>query len=91
MTDITLYTTTLCPYCHRAKRLLNDLDADFNEINIENQRDKVGEMLERSNGARTVPQIFIGDLHVGGSDDLVALHRAGELVKLLDKSDDDAA
>jgi len=84
MPAVTMYTSSLCPFCYRAKALLNKLGASFEEINIEKQPEKMAEMLERSNGARSVPQIFIGDKHVGGSDDLAAMHRAGDLDGMFD-------
>ncbi len=82
MPAITIYTTTYCPYCVRAKDLLNKKGATFSEINAED--DAVREaMVIRAGGRRTVPQIFIGDFHVGGCDDLYALDKAGKLDPLL--------
>jgi len=80
---VTVYSKIICPYCVRAKQLLKHKGIKFDEIRVDTNRDKFKEMLARSNGARTVPQIFIGDTHVGGSDDLYALHRANELDALL--------
>jgi len=80
---VTLYTKLLCPYCVRAKQLLKHKGISFDEIRVDMDRGKFKEMLERSNGGRTVPQIFIGDTHVGGSDDMYALHRANKLDALL--------
>ena len=80
-----MYTTTICPYCHRAKRLLDSKGVRSEEIHIEGHSRRMQEMMERSK-RRTVPQIFIGDIHVGGCDDLVALERRGELDQLLEGS-----
>ncbi|CRK75120.1 MULTISPECIES: glutaredoxin 3 [Nereida] len=83
MKTVELYTSPLCGFCHSAKRLLSQKGVSFSEINILAQPDRKGEMIKRANGGRTVPQIFIGDIHVGGCDDLFALDRAGKLDKLL--------
>jgi len=80
--SIVMYTTNWCPYCERARRLLNAKGAAFSEIDVETSADRRAEMQSRS-GRRTVPQIFIGDHHVGGSDDLAALEAAGKLDALL--------
>jgi glutaredoxin 3 len=80
--DIVMYTTSWCPYCERARRLLKSKGATFQEIDVESAPEKRAEMQARS-GRRTVPQIFIGDHHVGGSDDLHALEEAGKLDGLL--------
>jgi glutaredoxin 3 len=79
---VTLYTTSWCPYCERARRLLRSKQAAFEEIDVESAPAKRAEMQTRS-GRRSVPQIFIGDTHVGGSDDLHALEEAGKLDALL--------
>jgi glutaredoxin 3 len=79
---IVMYTTNWCPYCERARRLLHARGAVFEEIDVESAPEKRAEMLARS-GRRTVPQIFIGERHVGGSDDLAALIDAGQLDTLL--------
>ena len=79
---VVMYTTNWCPYCERARRLLNAKGAAFSEIDVESSADRRAEMQSRS-GRRTVPQIFIGDHHVGGSDDLAALETAGKLDALL--------
>lgn len=83
MPPITLYTKPLCPYCARAMNLLKSKGAPFTEIEAAWDPAKKAEMLSRSNGKTTYPQIFIGDRHVGGCDDLLALDGAGELDKLL--------
>ncbi len=80
--DITIYSKPTCPYCDRAKQLLSQKGQTWNEIDIEADAARRDEMIERSQ-RRTVPQIFIGDRHVGGFDDLAALDRAGELDALL--------
>lgn len=80
---ITMYTKLVCPYCVRAKQLFQHKGVEVEEVRVDTDPDKLGEMLERSNGARTVPQIFIGDTYVGGSDDLYALHREQKLDELL--------
>ena len=80
---IDIYTKFGCGYCARAKQLLNDKGAEFNEYDVTLGGEKKQEMLERAPQARTVPQIFIGDTYVGGSDDLAALEREGKLDALL--------
>ena len=79
---VVMYTTSWCPYCSRARRLLEAKNVAFEEIDIDSAPEKRAEMQNRS-GRRTVPQIFIGDHHVGGSDDLLALEEAGQLDGLL--------
>jgi glutaredoxin 3 len=83
MPRIEIYTKFLCPYCHRAKRLLDGKGAAYEEYDITLGGEKRAEMLQRANGRTTVPQIFIDDRHIGGSDDLAALDRAGKLDLLL--------
>lgn len=83
MKPIEIYTSPLCGFCHAAKRLLTSKGAEFTEIDVLANPDRKPEMIQRANGGRTVPQIFIGDIHVGGSDDLHALERAGKLDALL--------
>lgn len=80
---IDMYTKFACPFCVRAKHLLQKKGVTFNEHDITMGGPKREEMLARAPLARTVPQIFIGDVHVGGSDDLVALEEAGKLDALL--------
>lgn len=82
MPPITVYSTTYCPYCVRAKQLLERKGAAFNEINVEDDAERE-KMIARAGGRRTVPQIFIGDTHVGGFDDLNALDKAGKLDPML--------
>jgi glutaredoxin 3 len=81
--DVTMYSTGWCPYCDRARGLLQRKGIRFSEIKVDEEPMQRDTMLKRSNGRRTVPQIFIGDRHVGGYDDLYALEKAGQLVKLL--------
>jgi len=81
--QIDIYTKFACPFCVRAKRLLSEKGAAFNEYDITMRGPKRAEMLARAPNAMTVPQIFIGEVHVGGSDDLAALERAGKLDVLL--------
>lgn len=83
MAEVTIYTTMLCPYCHRAKDLLGRKGVRFNEINVGMDADKRNEMIRRAGGRTSVPQIFIDGTHVGGCDDLHALDRAGKLDPML--------
>lgn len=83
MPNVEIYTTPFCGYCQRAKRLLTQKEISFTEIDLSTQPERRDEMIERANGGRTVPQIFIGDTHIGGSDELAALDRAGKLDPLL--------
>ena len=80
--QVTMYATDWCPFCVRAEKLLVSKGANVKKINVEDQPDRRAEMVEMT-GRRTVPQIFIGDRHVGGHDDLVALERVGDLDALL--------
>jgi glutaredoxin 3 len=83
MAKVEIYTKAWCPYCTRAKRLLDEKGAAFEEIDITMGGPQRAEMIQRAQGRSTVPQIFIDDRHVGGSDDLAALERAGKLDPLL--------
>lgn len=83
MPKIEIYTKFLCPFCTRAKALLGKKGAAFEEHEISTSAALRAEMLSRAGGKSTVPQIFIGGRHIGGSDDLAALDRAGELDALL--------
>ena len=85
MVPVEIYTTRYCPYCHAAKALLKKKGVNFSEIDVGHDWERREEMIERANGRMTVPQIFIGTVHVGGSDDLHALERAGKLDPLLAK------
>jgi len=82
MSQVTVYTTQHCPYCLSAKSLLARKGVTAIEIDVETSPQRLAEMLQRSQ-RRTVPQIFIGDRHVGGFDDLASLGRKGELDALL--------
>jgi glutaredoxin 3 len=80
---VTVYTSDWCPYCRRAKDLLTQKNLVFTEVNVEESPQLRAEMIARSS-RRTVPQIFIGDRHVGGCDDLFELDRSGELDRLIE-------
>ena len=83
MPKIEIYSTAICPYCVAAKNFLVAKGATYEEIRVDRDRERFAEMLRRSNNRRTVPQIFIGDTHVGGCDDLIALDQRGALMPLL--------
>jgi glutaredoxin 3 len=83
MRTVEIYTTPFCPYCHAAKRLLQRKGVDYAEIDVSHDPELRAKMIHRANGRRTVPQIFIGGRHVGGSDDLHALDHAGKLDPML--------
>lgn len=83
MKKVEIYTKFTCGFCHRAKSLLSGKGVAFEEYDITMGGPKREEMLERSGGGSTVPQIFIGGEHIGGSDDLAALERAGKLDAML--------
>lgn len=83
MAKIEIYSSPICGYCMMAKRLLDRKGAAYTEINVLGDEEKRAEMMQRANGGRTVPQIFIDGSHVGGSDELHALDRAGKLDPLL--------
>ena len=94
MPSIEMYTKDWCPYCTRAKRLLSEKGQEWTEIDIEAETARRDEMLERSSGQRTVPQIFIDGQHVGGFDELQALEDKGELLRasaVLEQLDDHKA
>ncbi|WP_370399611.1 glutaredoxin 3 [Sulfitobacter sp. JB4-11] len=83
MKPVEIYTSPLCGFCHAAKRLLNQKGVSFAEVDVWANPDRKPEMIQRANGSRTVPQIFIDGEHIGGSDDLHVLERAGKLDALL--------
>ncbi len=83
MANVEIYTTKVCPYCVRAKNLLNAKDVDFVEHDLTGKDEEREALLKRSNGIRTVPQIFINGQHIGGCDNLYELEEKGELDKLL--------
>ncbi|MDC0398355.1 glutaredoxin 3 [Alphaproteobacteria bacterium] len=84
MAVIEIYTSMWCPFCHRAKRLLNNKGVDFKEIDVGMNSKMREEMLDRSDGRYTVPQIFIDGLGIGGSDELADLDNSGKLDSMLD-------
>ncbi|MGV8917207.1 MAG: glutaredoxin 3 [Pseudomonas sp.] len=81
MSEVTMYTTSTCPYCRNAKALLASKNITYKEINVELDMSRRKEMMALS-GRRTVPQIFVGEHHVGGFDDLAKLDRQGQLMAL---------
>ncbi len=84
MPPITVYTSPFCPYCYMAKRLLKDKGAAFEEVDVMMQPKRKREMVDRAGGRTSVPQIFIGEAHIGGCDDLMALDGAGKLDPMLE-------
>jgi glutaredoxin 3 len=84
MQKVVMYATDWCGYCERARSLLKQKKVDFEEIDVDASPEARAEMMKRS-GRRSVPQIFIGETHVGGSDDLIALESAGRLDSLLNQ------
>jgi glutaredoxin 3 len=82
MPKVEIFTTRWCPYCHAAKSLLEDKGVAYEEVDAQDPEAR-SEMVQRSHGRRTVPQIFIGKTHVGGYDDMAALERQGQLDPLL--------
>ena len=83
MKKITTYSGDPCPYCGAAKALLKSKNIEIEEFDIWKDATKAKEMLQRTNGKRTIPQMFIGDVYIGGNDELQSLNRSGELDKLL--------
>ena len=83
MSNVTIYTTSACPYCMMAKNLLTKKGAKFQEIDVSYDADERQSMTQRAGGRRSVPQIFIGQTHIGGCDDLHALDAKGGLDPLL--------
>lgn len=83
MTEVLIYSSSWCPFCHRAKRLLTNKGVAFTEIDVDGKPDLRRQMVDKAGGRSTVPQIFIGGTHVGGCDDLYALDRAGKLDAML--------
>ncbi len=86
MAKVTMYSTGVCPYCQMAERLLSAKGVAVDKIRIDLEPQRRAEMMEKT-GRRTVPQIYVGDTHVGGYDDLAALDRAGKLDELLQRPD----
>lgn len=83
MSKVEIYSSKWCPFCHRAKRLLQSKGVGFEEFDVDADPALRNEMTQRSGGRRTVPQIFIDDFHIGGSDELAALERVGRLNGIL--------
>ena len=83
MKNVTVYMGPMCAFCDAAKRLLTRNNIPYKEINIALEEDKMNEMLSKSNGKRTIPQIFFDDHHVGGYEELRALEKKGELDNLI--------
>lgn len=83
MAQVEVFSTLQCPYCTRAKQLLDKKNISYDEVRIDIHQDRIEEMVTRSGGLRTVPQIFINGQSIGGCDDLYALERAGQLDELL--------
>ncbi|MBL0732637.1 MAG: glutaredoxin 3 [Desulfosarcina sp.] len=83
MKKVIIYSTLICPYCIKAKQLLESKGVDYREVRIDKHPELVAEVIEKSSGQKTVPQIFIGDYHVGGCDDLYALDKDGRLDSFL--------
>ncbi len=83
MSKIEIYSSNWCPFCQRAKALLMAKGVEFHEIDVDADPNLRQEMMRRAGGQRTVPQIFVDGAHVGGSDDLAALERAGKLDEIL--------
>jgi glutaredoxin 3 len=86
MADVVVYRTDFCPYCDRAERLLDDMDVDFEEIDVTDDPDLREELVEKT-GRKTVPQIFINDAAIGGYESLRELKSSGELQELLAEDD----
>lgn len=82
MKKVEIYTTQWCPYCHAAKSLLDEKGVSYEEVDADDPEIRMA-MVQRANGRRTVPQIFVGETHVGGYDDMAALDRRGQLDPLL--------
>lgn len=83
MRPVEIYVKAFCPYCWRAKHLLDAKGIEYREIAVDYGGEERQQMIQRANGRTTVPQIFIGDEHIGGCDDLMALERAGKLDELI--------
>ncbi|HEC29741.1 MAG TPA: glutaredoxin 3 [Gammaproteobacteria bacterium] len=84
MAKVVMYSTGMCPYCVRAEQLLTRKGAEeIEKIRVDIEPERLQEMMEKSNGQRSVPQIFIGDIHVGGYDDIVDLDMEGQLIPML--------
>ena len=86
MPPVEIYTTRYCPYCSAAKTLLKRKGVSYSEIDVSRDWERRQEMIQRANGRMTVPQIFVGPVHVGGSDDIHTLERQGKLDPLLQQA-----
>ena len=84
MKNVEIYTGPLCVFCDRAKALLNKKGVSFKEINLASDPNKIDEMIKKTNGMQTVPQIFVNGQHIGGNDELQTLENEGKLNSLLD-------
>ena len=84
MKKIEMYSGPMCNYCEAAKRLLKRINLEFNEIDISTKKGLIDEMIKKSNGKRTIPQIFFDNYHVGGYQELRELEKTNELLKLLE-------
>lgn len=82
-TKVEMYTTAICPYCVAAKNLLRSKGLEYTEQRVDSDADQRATMLQRSGGRRSVPQIFVNDVHIGGFDDLVAADRDGRLAEII--------
>lgn len=82
-TKVEMYTTAICPYCVAAKNLLRSKGLDYSELRVDSDPLLRDAMLERSGGRRSVPQIFVNNVHIGGFDDLVAADRSGKLAEIV--------
>lgn len=83
-TKVEMYTTAICPYCVAAKNLLRSKGLEYTEQRVDSDPDQRATMLQRTGGRRSVPQIFVNDVHIGGFDDLVAADRDGRLAEIID-------
>ena len=86
MAKVEVYSSMLCPFCYRAKKLLKDKGVAFEEIDVMMHGDRKREMIERAGGRTSVPQIFINEVHIGGCDELYALESAGKLDERLQQA-----
>ncbi len=84
MADVDIYTSKACPYCIKAKKLLDSKGVTYRELHTDERPELAEEAVQRSGGQKTVPQIFIGDYHVGGCDELYELERDGRLDPMLE-------
>lgn len=82
-TKVEMYTTAICPYCVAAKNLLRSKGLEYSELRVDTDVEQRAEMMQRSGGKRSVPQIFVNDVHVGGYDDLVTADRSGKLAEII--------